>query len=152
RSASWGATWTAKTIPTTGRIYQGSYNLAIQPHPTIPDTVILAVVDVFKSIDGGGGWNVISTGMGASGHGDVHAITWHPTLADTFYVTCDGGILSTPDLGASWEPHNLNVSSIQLYDLSHHPTYGSILIAGSQDNGGFHFSGAPIWKRTWVPF
>src|SRR4029079_16488615 len=61
-------------------------------------------------------------------------------------------ILSTPDLGVSWEPHNLNVSSIQLYDLSHHPTYGSILIAGSQDNGGFHFSGAPIWRRSSVPF
>jgi hypothetical protein len=24
------------------------------------------------------------------------------------------------------------------------------MIGGSQDNGGFHYSGAPIWKRTWV--
>ncbi len=46
KSSNWGASWIARAIPTTGRIYQAAYNLAIQPDPSTPDTVILGVVDL----------------------------------------------------------------------------------------------------------
>jgi hypothetical protein len=69
--------------------------MAIQPHPTIPDTVLLNVVDVFKSIDGGMSWTSISTPAGGINvHNDAHSIVWHPTDPNRIYVSCDGGIFS----------------------------------------------------------
>lgn len=150
RSADWGQNWTTCNIPSTGRLWSANYNMAIQPHPTIPDTVLLNVVDVFKSIDGGMSWTAITSGGGLNVHADGHSIVWHPTDSNRVYVSCDGGIFTTPDLGTSWQAKNLDIGSLQFYDLGQHPSYDAIMIGGSQDNGGFHYSGAPIWKRSWV--
>jgi hypothetical protein len=150
RSEDWGQTWAARNIPSTGRLWSAYYCMAIQPHPTTPDTVLLDVVDVFKSIDGGMSWTPISGAGGVMVHADAHSIAWHPTDANRVFVTCDGGLFMTPDLGATWQAKNLDIGALQLYDLGQHPAYEAIMIAGTQDNGGFHYSGAPIWKRTWV--
>lgn len=154
KSSDWGASWIARTIPSSGRLYQAAYNLFIQPDPTLADTVILGVVDVFKSVDGGGSWNPVTFGTGAGPgvavHPDQHAIAFHPTTANALYVGCDGGLFFSPDSCATWKSCNNDLASLQLYDLGQHPQYEAIMIAGSQDNGGFHYSGAPIWRRTWV--
>lgn len=152
RSSNYGTDWSACTIPDTmlGRIYQAYYNMAIQPHPTDPETVLLAMVDVFKSIDGGGTWTNVSFTSGPRVHADCHAIAFSPTDSNQLYLTSDGGIYYSPDLTASWQARNQDISTIQFYDFGQHPQYESILIAGAQDNGGFHYSGAPIWRRTWV--
>ena len=154
RSEDWGATWTPCTIPvasSTDRIYNAHYNLAILPHPTDPGTVILAVVDVFRSTDGGDSWSNVSVGGGTRVHVDCHAIAFHPRLPDSLFVTCDGGLFFSPDVCATWQARNLDISTIQFYELSQHPRYDAIMIGGSLDNGGFHYSGAPIWLQKWVP-
>ena len=155
RSDDWGQTWAARNIPATGPLWAANYCMAIQPHPTMPDTVLLGVVGVFMSTDGGSTWTIITNaGIGPVGnagvHADVHSITWDPFDANRVFVTCDGGVFTTPDGGATWQARNLDISALQFYDLGQHPVYEAILIGGSQDNGGFHYSGAPIWKRTWV--
>lgn len=152
RSDDWGQTWTAKTIPGGGAaIYSADYCMAIMPHPTTPDTVILGTVGLHKSIDGGNTWSPVSAaGSGHRVHADIQALAWHPTDANRFFVSCDGGFFVTPNLAGSWEARNLDIGAIQCYDFGQHPTYEAIMIAGSQDNGGFFYSGAPIWKRHWV--
>jgi hypothetical protein len=154
RSSNWGAGWTACTIPSTvtGRIYQATYNLSIQPHPSDPETVILAVVDVFKSTTGAvaGSWTNVSLTSGPRVHADCRAVTFHPTLYSRLFVGCDGGVFYSPDTCTSWQARNLDISSVQLYDFGQHPQHEAIMIAGAQDNGGFHYAGAPIWKRHWV--
>jgi photosystem II stability/assembly factor-like uncharacterized protein len=150
RSEDWGQTWAARNIPATGSLWSAHYNMAIQPHPTAPDTVLLGVVNVFKSIDGGMSWTPISVAAGVAVHADVHAIVWHPTDPNRLFVTCDGGVFTTPDLGATWQARNLDIAALQFYDLGQHPAYDAIMVGGTQDNGGFHYNGAPIWKRTWV--
>ncbi|MGA8259554.1 MAG: hypothetical protein WB783_05000 [Arenicellales bacterium] len=154
RSTNYGADWTACTIPdsTLGRIYQASYNLAILPHPDDPETVLLAVVDIFKSINGGGSWANVASTIGTRVHADSHAIAFGSSDPDKVYIGCDGGFFYSPDLTASWEARNQDIASIQVYDIGQHPQYDAIMIAGSQDNGGFHYSGAPIWFRTWATY
>jgi len=154
RSEDWGATWTRRPIPdrtVNPRNWQASYNLTILPHPEDPETVILAVVDVLKSTDGGFGWSNVSYGGGTRVHADCHAIAFHPDIPDTLFIACDGGLFFSPDVCRTWQARNLDISTIQFYELSQHPDYDAIMIGGSLDNGGFHYSGAPVWKRTWVP-
>lgn len=151
RSDDWGQTWTPKTIPGGGAaIYSANYCMAIMPHPSAPDTVILGTVELHKSIDGGSTWTPASGGTGHRVHADIQALVWHPTDANRVFVACDGGFFVSPDVAASWEARNLDVGAIQCYDFGQHPAYEAIMIAGSQDNGGFHYSGAPIWKGHWV--
>lgn len=151
RSDDWGQSWTAKTIPGGGAaIYAADYCMAILPHPTTPDTVILGTVGLHKSNDGGTTWAPVSAAGGHWVHADIQSLAWHPTDANRIFASCDGGFFVTTNVAASWEARNLDVGAIQCYDFGQHPTYEAIMIAGSQDNGGFHYSGAPIWKRHWV--
>lgn len=152
RSSDWGKTWTACNIPdsTIGYIYQANYNLSIQPHPENAEIVILAVVDIFKSIDGGKTWNNISLSKNLLVHSDTRAITFHPTASDSLYIGTDGGVYFSSDAGDQWQARNLDISSLQIYDFGQHPQHEAIIIAGAQDNGGFYYNGAPIWKRHWV--
>ncbi len=157
RSEDGGQTWSSSgQLPTSqgpqDEIHQADYNLAIQPHPTDPETVLLAVVRLFKSTNGGQTWPPhISWGDDTTRvHDDCHAIVFHPTDSNKVFVASDGGLYWSSDLGETWQSSNLDISTIQLYDLGQHPDYEAIMIAGSQDNGGFHYSGAPIWRRHWV--
>lgn len=151
RSVDYGLSWTACSLPSGGSNYQSNYNLGILPHPTTPDTVIFTFVQTWKSTNGGGIWsNINVASSGPAIHVDDHAVAYHPTAPDAFFVATDGGLFYSPDLGVSWEARNLDLATLQMYDLGQHPQYESIMIAGSQDNGGFHYSGAPIWKRHWV--
>jgi hypothetical protein len=156
RSDDGGQNWTAKAQPTSqnGRIEQAHYDLVIQPHPIDPDLVFLGVAHLFMSTDGGLSWSssvaAHSTTQPTRLHDDFHVIVFHPTDPNKVFVGGDGGLFWSPDVGATWGAANLDISTIQLYDLGQHPDYEAIMIAGSQDNGGSHYSGAPIWRRHWV--
>lgn len=152
RSSDYGMTWANCTIPDSsiGYSYQASWNLSIQPHPENPEIVILAVVDVFKSIDGGKTWKNVSFSNELLIHTDTRAITFNPLVPDSLYIGTDGGVYFSADAGEHWQTRNFDISSIQIYDFGQHPQHDAIMVAGSQDNGGFFYTGAPIWKRHWV--
>lgn len=151
KSADHGATWTACSLPSGGRNYQANYNLSILPHPTKPDTVILTLVEPWRSTNGGQTWTNVQYGPRGTGvHVDDHAVAYHPTTHDSIFLATDGGLFFSADLGNNWQARNLDLATLQLYDFGQHPQYEGILVAGAQDNGGFHHSGAPIWKYHWV--
>jgi photosystem II stability/assembly factor-like uncharacterized protein len=152
RSVNSGESWSHCALPESeGAIYQAQYNLTILPKPDDPETVLLGVVEIFKSIDGGKSWkSVTSATNGPAVHSDIHTIAFDSTNPNRVFIGGDGGFYYSPDLCLSWEARNLDLSTIQLYDFGQHPQYESILIAGAQDNGGFHYNGGPIWNRTWV--
>lgn len=152
RSSDRGTTWTTCNLPSSsvGQIYQASYNLSIQPHPEDPEMVFLAVVEVYKSIDGGKTWQNKSDTN--SIHVDTRALTFHPKLPDSLYVGTDGGVYFSSDAGENWKGLMLDMNTMQIFDFGQHPKYDSIIIAGSQDNGGFYYTGCPIWRKDWVKF
>lgn len=150
QSGDWGSSWTAGTLP-MGRIDQAPYNLVITPDPVTPSTVLLGTPVVWRSTDSGMSWADISFGTNnVLVHSDLHALVFNPGVAGELWAACDGGLYRSPDAGTSWTTRNLDLGTLQLYDIGQHPDYDAILIAGAQDNGGFHHSGAPIWKRSWV--
>lgn len=150
-SDDYGVSWTACSLPSDGMVIQSMYNLVIQPHPDLPKTVIFGSVDTFKSTDNGASWqNVMLAENGGILHRDCHAIVFHPSDPDTLFIGCDGGLFQSTSLCKNWKAINQDLSTLQLFDFGQHPQYESILIAGAQDNGGFHYSGAPIWFRNWV--
>lgn len=150
-SDDYGVNWTACSLPSDGVLAQSMYNLVIQPHPDIPQTVIFGNVDTFKSTDGGASWKSVTVAnQGGAIHRDCHAIVFHPSNPNSLFIGCDGGLFHSPSLCEEWKAINLNLSTLQLFDFGQHPQYDAILIAGAQDNGGFHYSGAPIWNRHWA--
>ncbi|MGH7598920.1 MAG: PKD domain-containing protein [bacterium] len=149
-----GQNWTQVTTPqsiaqrniqsgnTTPLGGQGNYDNAIIVHPTDPNTVFVAGLDIYKSTDGGNTWSQISFWIGRNPdnlpyvHADHHVFAFdRSTNPPTLYNGSDGGIARTRNLGASWDILNRDLGVTQFYYLAVHPTNPNIMLGGSQDNG-----------------
>lgn len=149
-----GQNWTQVTTPqssaqrniqsglTTPLGQQGNYDNAIIVHPTDPNTVFVAGLDIYKTTDGGNTWAQVSFWIGQNPdnlpyvHADHHVFAFdRSTNPPTIYNGSDGGIARTRDLGTSWEILNRDLGVTQFYYLDVHPTNPSIMLGGAQDNG-----------------
>ncbi len=149
-----GQTWTQLTTPqTVGQInmqdgyttplgQQGNYDNALIIHPTDPNIVFVAGLDIYKTTNGGNTWSQISYWIKRNAenlpyvHADHHVFAFdRSTNPPTLYNGSDGGIVRTRDLGANWENLNRDLGVTQFYYLAVHPTNPSIMLGGTQDNG-----------------
>ncbi len=149
-----GQNWSQVTTPqsiaqrniqsglTTPLGQQGNYDNAIIVHPTDPNTVFVAGLDIYKSTNGGASWSQVSFWIGQNPenlpyvHADHHVFAFdRSTNPPTLYNGSDGGIARTRDLGASWDILNRDLGVTQFYYLAVHPTNPSIMFGGAQDNG-----------------
>lgn len=159
KTTNGGQNWTQVTTPlstakrnlddnlTTALGSQGYYDNAIIVHPTDPNTVFVAGLDIYKSTDGGNTWAQKSMWTGpddAQGnpqglpyvHADHHEFAFDlSTNPPTLYNGSDGGIARSRDLGNTWEVVNRDLGVTQFYAFSVHPTNPKVLIGGTQDNG-----------------
>ncbi len=149
-----GQSWTQVTTPqsiaqrniqsglTTPLGQQGNYDNTIAVHPTDPNTVFVAGLDIYKTTDGGTAWSQVSFWIGQNPdnlpyvHADHHVFAFdRSTNPPTLYNGSDGGIARSRDLGASWDILNKDLGVTQFYYLAVHPTNPSIMFGGAQDNG-----------------
>lgn len=153
-----GQSWTQMTTPLTSNQFnrndgyitalghQGGYAQALLVHPTDPNTVFLAGLDIYKSTDGGNSWAQVSMWLPPSDrrnpeglpyvHADHHVFAFDPsTNPPTLYNTSDGGAARSRDLGQTWEQLNHDLGVTQFYTFAVHPTNPSIMLGGTQDNG-----------------
>lgn len=149
-----GQNWSQVTTPqsiaqrniqsglTTPLGQQGNYDNAIIVHPTDPNTVFVAGLDIYKSTNGGNSWSQVSFWIGQNPdnlpyvHADHHVFAFdRSTNPPTLYNGSDGGIARTRDLGTSWDILNRDLGVTQFYYLDVHPTNPNIMMGGSQDNG-----------------
>lgn len=121
---------------------QGSYDLCIAVHPNDEKTVYVGNIEISISTDGAN-FSYLDGLM----HPDFHTIVFAPSNSDYSYVGCDGGVYRSTDGGRIFANKNDRLSTLQLYMMASHPTNKAMLIAGSQDNGGFYTqnSGATPW-------
>ena len=121
---------------------QGSYDLCIAVHPLDEKIVYVGNIEISTSTDGTN-FSYLNGNM----HVDFHKIVFAPSNSDYIYVGCDGGIYRSTDGGNIFTAKNDRLSTLQLYMMASHPTNKAMLIAGSQDNGGFYTqnSGATPW-------
>ena len=69
---------------------------------------------------------------------------------NTLLLGNDGGFWTSTNQGASWENKNTNLSTVQFYAGSLHPTNATASLAGSLDNGSELWNGIREWE--WVFF
>jgi hypothetical protein len=190
RSVDGGATWTPRVAGTYSRTnrnwllltnpiiatidtcvpgytpdeyHQGWYDNTIAVAPHNPDIVFAGGIDMFRSVDGGANWDVISYWWTApaieTNHADHHAIVFHPqwngTSQKTMFTGNDGGVYRTSDALATtgsgtlggicydppgvkssvaWTPLNNGYNVTQFYHGAAFPSQTKYL-GGTQDNG-----------------
>ena len=142
-----GVTWTTTSDASTPNMLgysptgddnsgQGWYDLCIEAHPTQPDVVMVAGVNIWKSTDGGNSWACSSHWVGADGlaevHADIHGLTFE---GNTFIVACDGGVYTSSDQGVSYSDITNGMSISQMYQIGVGQDQAGQVGAGLQDNG-----------------
>jgi PKD repeat protein len=113
---------------------QGNYNFDITVDPANANIVYLVSHNVWRSMDGGIGWEQL-TNWWATVHTDMHHIVHHPFFPSLLYDANDGGVWMSNDMGIHWVVKSDGIAATEIYHAaqSHeNPYYQSI---GTQDNG-----------------
>ena len=132
---------------TTG---QGWYDLAITVEPSDINTVYVGGVNIWKSINGGTSWQVLS-GWSPSGcagqtvHADQHYFGISP-INGRLYIGNDGGICYTADKGTKFSEIAQNIPIAQVYKIGQHPILSNLLANGFQDNGSSYYDAT---NKSW---
>ena len=144
---------------------QGDYDHILEVFPDNDYEILLGGVDMYK-------WSAVdpsvSPSVGAFDqasyqggfpffskyiHADHHAITFHPTNPNIYYVGTDGGVFRTTDRGDAFTQMNKGFNATQFYDMSferdalwsYGPNIGSYngagVLGGTQDNGTPYING-----------
>lgn len=119
---------------------QAWYDLTIAVHPLNHLIVYAGGIDLFKSVDGGNGWDMISHWYGGFGepyvHADQHGIIFRPGYPDYVVFANDGGVHVTTDGGQTFTDKNNGYNVTQFYSVSPGPGVGNPqILGGAQDNG-----------------
>lgn len=163
KSTDAGATWDNINNQNIAQ-FQGWYSHDIAINPTNPSEVINVGIDTWKSTDFGANfvkksnWQAwqfgeISIEVPEGGpnyvHADIHAVYYHPLVADQVFYATDGGIFSSNDGGETFETHNGGLQTGQFYaNMASSATNPDYCIAGAQDNATYIYRGQPSWFRV----
>jgi len=104
------------------------YFTNLEAHPRDPDVLWAMAEELWKSSDGGGSWESVTTP-----HVDNHDMWIHPDDPKLFIASNDGGAAITRDGGASWSSQ-LNQPTAELYQLDVSDDFPYRLYAGQQDH------------------
>lgn len=156
KSTDGGATWLGVGKPIDTQLGgshlggQGWYNNVIAVHPTDPNIVFAAGINLFKSTNGGTNWLMIAYGYPPPYpyvHVDHHEIEFHPTDPSIIYFGTDGGVFKTTNTGSTFTELNNGFETTQFYSGAVHPT-ADIFYGGTQDNGTLKSNSLPNWSMV----
>lgn len=159
RSTDGGSTWVEQaTSPnllgwsTTGSDVGGQawYDLALAVNPTNKDELYVGGVNIWRSTDGGVGWNLAAHWFGGGGapfvHADIHHLAYNPHSGD-LYAGTDGGLYRHKTGQFSWDELNEGLNITQYYKIGTAASDTTRIIAGAQDNGT-HLQRTIGWRRV----
>jgi hypothetical protein len=148
KSTNSGATWSQVAASGAFGGRQLDYDITLNVDPANANTVYFGASVLYKSIDGGASFNVLSDFSGPI-HPDFHAFVFQPSNSNTIYVGNDGGIYKSTDGGSSWTSLNSDLPLTQMYPGGAlHPSDLNIILAGTQDNGIVKYSGFATWDEV----
>ena len=160
-SADGGRSWTAQTVNSVDAV-QPWWNLYIAVDPGNANVIYVGTLDINKSTDGGASWtnltgncsvqqadpSNVSFTTGGILHVDQHTLVFSPHDSNTIYVSNDGGTFKSTNGGKSYLSLNNTLDLAQFYSVATHPSDGSLLFGGTQDNGTLMRNGTSLqWNR-----
>jgi photosystem II stability/assembly factor-like uncharacterized protein len=152
RSDDAGETWTRATTDNrpAGRIGGGDLPVPVV-NPKNADTVIVASVVTWKSIDGGKSW----TGIRGAPGGDDYQRAWiNPTNPDIIAIASDQGTIITVNGGETWSSW-FNQPTAQMYHVAADNAFPYHVCGGQQESGSACVSSrgndGEITFRDWHP-
>jgi hypothetical protein len=99
--------------------------------------------------DSGASWTLFSDSAPPGNlhrHGDTHGLLFDPSDRRTLHVCSDGGLATTPDLGATWQSGaNRQLPNLEFYKTSPSPKDSGLVAGSLQDNGNVY---APLYIDT----
>lgn len=155
KSTDKGVTWTPSN---TGLSNTAILSLAISasnPQVLYAGTNFGTNDGVYKSVDGGGSWNRMVTGIGETAKG-VQAIVVDPTNSDIAYIAVFDGVTDSPtglykttDGGNNWNASVNGIGTIRNFlSLAINPTNPSIVFAGSSFSVATSTGPSTIYRTT----
>lgn len=137
RSTDGGATWNQIQFDAAAN------DVATGRDPFRPDTVYYAGQALYRSINGGDNWFVVST------TGPYYCVVVDPILPTTLYAGAVGHIRKSTDYGGTWVTKSTGLpGSRNVQALAIHPTTPSILYAGVESSGVYKSVDS---GETWAP-
>lgn len=136
--------------PLTDNLYSASsqayYDLDIGVDQNDKNTLIVGVLNLWRSTDGGVTWNQINNWSTTDGpaytHADIHYLKWH---GNNLYCGSDGGIYKSTNDGSNFTDLTAGLPIGQYYDIDVYQNDPSYMAGGLQDNGGYYYDGT--WKN-----
>jgi hypothetical protein len=150
KSTDNGATWTdlsatSTGLPSSSASVQSWYNLSCAADPNNDQRVIMGLVSMYRSGDGGLSFSNVQ----GIQHADHHVLMYEPGHNTRVWSGTDGGIyLNTSDAAsASWVGRNSGLVTYQFYDIcTSNDGGGAYVMGGTQDNGTDRWAGTTTWS------
>lgn len=115
---------------------QAWYDMALAVDPLDGNTVYAGGINVWKSIDGGVTWEIVSHWVWPSNigytHADIHSLDF---FGQRLYCGSDGGLHFSDDGGAEWTDASTGLDIMQFYRMGGSELQPELIMAGAQDNG-----------------
>jgi photosystem II stability/assembly factor-like uncharacterized protein len=126
-------------LPRRVDVTQAWYDWCAAVAPDDPDTIVIGAIELYRgSRNASGRWkwmNISSRRAGDSIHPDQHHIAFAPSDPRSVYVTNDGGLFHSRDLGKHWRSLNRGLGITEFEFLAQHPDQLGWILGGTQDNG-----------------
>lgn len=115
---------------------QSWYDMALAVSPTNKNEVYVGGVNVWKSLNGGSTFNIMShwtfpSTVGYT-HADIHTLDYYN---GKIFCGSDGGIFKSNNRDSSWIDLSFNLGITQFYRMGSSEINPDLVAAGAQDNG-----------------
>ncbi len=156
KSIDGGITWSQLATPPENNWAPLAWHaFVLKVDPENPNIVYTGGRDIWKSINSGSTWNVISNWalMYQNGgddyvHADQHDIQFQPGSSTTAIFSSDGGVFLTTNAYMTFPDfieRNQGLNSLQFYTCAIKPTpFSKYYLGGTQDNGTLFHKGQPL--------
>ena len=104
---------------------------------------------VFKSMNGGGTWSAVNTGLTATW---VNALAIDPETPSTLYAGIyGGGVFKSTDGGAAWSALNAGLTTADVFAVAIDPATPITLYAGTNGGGVFAIQQITFHYQIYLP-
>lgn len=117
---------------------QGNYNWTLTVDPLNPDVVYTGSHCVWKSVDAGVNWTLL-TNWYEIVHTDMHQFIFNPYDPSELWQANDGGVWVSNDGGTSWSTRSDGLAATENYSAAQSNLLRQMASIGTQDNGELYF-------------